>query len=727
MKHTPIILQVLLPVIIIVILLTTTIIISGTFIFRNYESQAVAERSLQTAEIVSDDVHTFASGVYNLTASLAGMPSIYSMDPEQIIPVFQATAKVNDYMELLYIQDMNGDQLARSTGALGNRKTRWWFTQMERTKQPFVSPSYFSVGTGLPCASVFFPVFNPDASTPEMVGILAIDIKLDYLQELVERVSNTTDRSYTFIIDGDGNMVSHPNRQYVEELYNYKSLTRQVPLLDANGNKQYDGTGALVTTKEPLEISESFKDLLTMALSGNHITEVAEIEGVSSIVSCTPVSLPGDSSDWFIINVQNQEVVMETITTSFLKIVPIAIVILLLASLFYWQVARHLAKNIKYLVHSMDTIAQGDFTQPLEQRRSMPSEIHDIAQSINQVMTNLGTVISSVKQGSNTMDNLAKELDAAVAESAQLLDSAGDTVGSLESTLEQQNQKISMNNSSLRNILISIRALNGQINSQSSSVAEASSSLDKMQEHLVAISSNTNRVNSHMDELFTAVESVRLLQDELGQLVGATSGKSDSLTMVNEAIEAIADQTNLLAMNAAIEAAHAGDTGKGFAVVADEIRKLSEESSAQLKESKDNITAINTSIASIVQLTNKLEKVVEDIFQKANNVHRLSQENGAAITSNLNEISLILNDVKTITEVTSNVAKHNNSIENHVRAISDGSKAMQDTSTDFTQNFQAISSLIAQITSILQATKSVSGRSALASADLTNLTEKFKV
>ena len=284
-----------------------------------------------------------------------------------------------------------------------------------------------------------------------------------------------------------------------------------------------------------------------------------------------------------------------------------------------------------------------------------------------------------------------------------------------------------MNNSSLRNILISIRALNGQINSQSSSVAEASSSLDKMQEHLVAISSNTNRVNSHMDELFTAVESVRLLQDELGQLVGATSGKSDSLTMVNEAIEAIADQTNLLAMNAAIEAAHAGDTGKGFAVVADEIRKLSEESSAQLKESKDNITAINTSIASIVQLTNKLEKVVEDIFQKANNVHRLSQENGAAITSNLNEISLILNDVKTITEVTSNVAKHNNSIENHVRAISDGSKAMQDTSTDFTQNFQAISSLIAQITSILQATKSVSGRSALASADLTNLTEKFKV
>ena len=216
MKHTPIILQVLLPVIIIVILLTTTIIISGTFIFRNYESQAVAERSLQTAEIVSDDVHTFASGVYNLTASLAGMPSIYSMDPEQIIPVFQATAKVNDYMELLYIQDMNGDQLARSTGALGNRKTRWWFTQMERTKRPFVSPSYFSVGTGLPCASVFFPVFNPEASTTEMVGILAIDIKLDYFQELVERVSNTTDRNYTFIIDGDGNMVSHPNRQYVE-------------------------------------------------------------------------------------------------------------------------------------------------------------------------------------------------------------------------------------------------------------------------------------------------------------------------------------------------------------------------------------------------------------------------------------------------------------------------------------------------------------------------------
>ncbi len=727
MKAFPIITHVVFPVIIIIILLTAAIIASGTVIFRSYENQAVEARSLQTSEIVANDVRTFLSGAYNLMASLSGMPAIYSMDSQEINPVFQSTAKANDYIELLYIQDMNGDQLARSTGTLGNRKNRWWFTQMETTQQPFVSPSYYSVGTGLPCASIFFPVFNLEDNASGMEGILAVDIRLDYFQGLVEQVSDSTDENYTFILDGDGNMVSHPNMQYVEDLYNYKKLTRQVPVLDASGTKQYDSTGNLVTKEERLTLDKEFQEFLSKALAGEHTIAHAQVDGIHSFVSCASVSLPGDSDFWIVVNVQNQEKIMGEITLSFLKIVPVALVILAIACLVYWQVARKLALNIKHLVRAMERIAQGDFTELIEPKRSMPAEVIDIARSINQVMTDLGTVISSVKDGSTTMDILAKELNSAVTESAHLLDSAGTTVNLMENTLEQQNKKISKNNTSLRDILISIRALNSQISSQGASVEEASKYLDTMQSHLVSISSNTNRVNTQIEQLFSSVESVQGLQDDLGELVNATSQKSDSLSAVNEAIEAIADQTNLLAMNAAIEAAHAGDTGKGFAVVADEIRKLSEESSAQLKESKDNITAINSSIASIVHLTTSLGQVLEDISQKATNVHGLSQENGAAITANLSEIGLILDNVKNITEVTSNVANHSTSIEKHVRAIANGSKSMQESSVDFTRNFQDISSQINQIVAILQATESISGKGSTTSAELFSMIAKFKL
>ncbi len=151
MKQIGIFGRILFPVVIIIVLLTVILVGTSSIVFRHYQTESVLKNVTYSADVIAESVSSFITGAYNQIASLAGMPAVYSMDADSLGPVFRSTAAGNDYIELLYIQDMDGDQIARSTGTLGNRKTRWWFVQMEQTEQPFVSPSYYSVGTGLPC------------------------------------------------------------------------------------------------------------------------------------------------------------------------------------------------------------------------------------------------------------------------------------------------------------------------------------------------------------------------------------------------------------------------------------------------------------------------------------------------------------------------------------------------------------------------------------------------
>ncbi len=137
----------------------------------------------------------------------------------------------NPYLELLYVQDTDGMQTGRSSGELADRSTRWWFVQTMEEREAFVSKSYYSVNTGMPCASIFFPMYRDGG----LVGIFAADLKLDYLQSQIEKFSDVENGEYSFVIDGEGVVVAHPDSVQIEELYNYRQLTKTVSAKDGAG------------------------------------------------------------------------------------------------------------------------------------------------------------------------------------------------------------------------------------------------------------------------------------------------------------------------------------------------------------------------------------------------------------------------------------------------------------------------------------------------------------
>ena len=181
MKRASIFKQLLFPMIAIVCAFAICLTGIVVFIFvKSYESEIYGE-SEDKSQLVSGEIATFLSGAYNVTQELAFNPSILTMKTEIQTPILEDCVKRNSYLELLYIQGRDGMQTGRSSGELADRSTRWWFTQTMEEQKAFVSKSYYSVNTGMPCASIFFPMYREDG----LVGIFAADLKLDYLQSII--------------------------------------------------------------------------------------------------------------------------------------------------------------------------------------------------------------------------------------------------------------------------------------------------------------------------------------------------------------------------------------------------------------------------------------------------------------------------------------------------------------------------------------------------------------
>ncbi|HCC36703.1 MAG TPA: methyl-accepting chemotaxis protein, partial [Treponema sp.] len=216
--------KLLLSFMLIIVLIISTVLACFYFVYsESYENQIIAENNRQ-ALYMADSLHAYLHNAYKVIEELSFNNDVLSMETDRQTPVFADSITRNEYFELLYAQGMDGMQTGRSSGGLGNRKERWWFIQMEQLQKPFISESYYSVGTNMPCASVFYPLLNGN----EMTGIMAGDIKLSALHDFV--VEAAEEGSWTFILDGKGVVVAHPDKRYQEELYNYAKLTRTITL-----------------------------------------------------------------------------------------------------------------------------------------------------------------------------------------------------------------------------------------------------------------------------------------------------------------------------------------------------------------------------------------------------------------------------------------------------------------------------------------------------------------
>ena len=272
-------------------------------------------------------------------------------------------------------------------------------------------------------------------------------------------------------------------------------------------------------------------------------------------------------------------------------------------------------KPLKVVQESIHEIASGeaDLTQQIIVKSN--NEIGALGDGFNKFMAKLRSIIGGVKDSKEILGNVNVGLQQRIEENGHSIEAIITDLNDIGSQVQNQADSVSQTVSAVEEIAQNIQSLESMIETQSSGVVEASAAVEEMIGNISSVNSSVGYMATSFDSLIQNTKAGIQRQTDVNQKIRIIEEQSKALQTANKTISDIAAQTNLLAMNAAIEAAHAGETGKGFSVVADEIRKLSETSSAQSKTIREELKKIVDSINAVVNAS----QASTDMFVEVSN------------------------------------------------------------------------------------------------------------
>ena len=309
---------------------------------------------------------------------------------------------------------------------------------------------------------------------------------------------------------------------------------------------------------------------------------------------------------------------------SFTIFLGVFILFTLFVVLFIHRIVGLPLKKVSMLLKNISE-TEGDLTVRLTV--SGNDEITALSFYFNKTIEKIGVAFRNVEHNAYIMEGVGAELASNMTETA--------------STIEE--------------ISRTIKQLNTSIESQVASIAQSSSSIEEMVANIASITSTLEKSDVLIKELGEATADGKETLMQSHTVTQKIAEESGSLMEASSVIQHIASQTNLLAMNAAIEAAHAGEAGKGFAVVADEIRKLAEESATQGKSITSTLKSLSGEIEGLSESSKIVETKFNTIFTLSEQVKEMSHSLTEAMKEQENGSREVLTAIKDINSVTNEV------------------------------------------------------------------------
>ncbi len=536
-----------------------------------------------------------------------------------------------------YIRDKNG----RIKNDIVTELSEAQIEQATNTQYTYISEPVSTVidGESVLSAKVYSQIQN---SLGQHTGIAGIDIVLSGLDAMMDGNSIFNGTSCQFITS-TGSILASSDNSAVGTKSNF--------FLDINLKSYFEP----VYIKPDGSVAQSGDDISDCTVDYSTISLFTKFKQQDLFVTIVKSQVDRSQKPWFFISMTPvSEINSSAYQTIRIIILAFALQIIIVMLIVYAVVTR-LTKPLKNTVEALQNISEGDGDMTVRLHANQNNEIGAMCESFNKTMDKLSVSIKDVKASSEEMDAIGIELDDSMNQTSAAVEDITSSIESIQEQMQEHAAGVEEALSVVEQIVKNIKKLNENIDTQAASVSQSSASIEEMTANINNVTNILENNRSSMNMLEQASELGQSLINNMAELSSKIQDRSKNLQEASSVIRNIASQTNLLAMNAAIEAAHAGDSGQGFSVVAGEIRKLAEESASQGSRIQNELKDVQDLIKTVTESTNQVQNQFNSIFALTKTVSEQELIIDEAMRQQNEGGAQILNLIRTINEITNNV------------------------------------------------------------------------